>query len=394
MSPSGGVELELSERPRVLVVVGTRPEAIKMAPVVAALEERSDEVETLLALTGQHTDLVDQVLDAFSLTPDYDLGIMREGQTLYDVAHGCLDGLREVVEEARPSFLLVQGDTATVCFGALVAFFERVRVGHVEAGLRSGDKWAPFPEEVFRRLTDVLSDHYFAPTTVARDNLLGEGVPAERIHVTGNTVVDALHTVARSERGYRDGALARVAEGGGRLVLLTAHRRESFGGPIQEVFRAVREIVDRHDDVEVVYPVHPNPNVVRPANEILADHPRIHLTEPVDYLDLARALRDASLVLTDSGGIQEEAPTFGTPLLVLREVTERPEGVEAGVAELVGTDADRIVERAGAHLRGEAPAGSGSNPYGDGRAGVRIADVVVSALTGRPRMVEDWNGAG
>jgi UDP-N-acetylglucosamine 2-epimerase (non-hydrolysing) len=378
--------------PRVLVVIGTRPEAIKMAPVVAALRARSDEVETRVALTGQHTQLVDQVLEAFALDPAYDLGIMKEGQSLYDVVHGALDGLRGVVRDFEPDVLLVQGDTATVFVGSLVGFFERVKVGHVEAGLRSHDKWAPFPEEIFRRLTDVVSDYYFAPTAHARDALLAEGTPAGHVFVTGNTVVDALLTVTDSERPVADPALRAAIEGDGRFVLLTAHRRESFGAPIREVFGAVRTLADEFDDIEVVYPVHPNPNVLEPARELLSDHPRIHLTEPVGYFDLVRALREASLILTDSGGIQEEAPTFGTPVLVLREVTERPEGVDAGVTELVGTDAALILERSLAALAREGGSAPPPNPYGDGQAGARIADIVISDLTGAPRLTEDLGG--
>jgi UDP-N-acetylglucosamine 2-epimerase (non-hydrolysing) len=374
---------------RVLVVVGTRPEAIKMAPVLAALGRRGTAVEARLALTGQHTDMVEQVLEAFSLEPSWDLEIMRPGQTLYDVVHRALDGLRDVVRAWRPDVLLVQGDTATVFVGSLVAFLERVRVGHVEAGLRSGDKWAPFPEEMFRRLSDVLSDWYFAPTLRARDALLTEGVPAHRVHVTGNTVVDALRTVAERPREPRDAALRRVLEEEGRLVLLTAHRRESFGEPLREALAAVRSLAEADETLRVLYPVHPNPNVKGPAQEILGGHPRIHLTGPLDYLDLVAALREADLVLTDSGGIQEEAPTFGAPVLVLREVTERPEGIEAGVAELVGTDAGRIVARSRAAL-GRPRTDGGPNPYGDGRAGERIADILLAELSGTDRETEEW----
>ncbi len=380
---------------RILVVVGTRPEAIKMAPVLAALSA-DERVETRFALTGQHTDLVDQVLDAFDLQPDYDLGIMREGQSLYDVAHGCLDGLREVVTDFRPDALLVQGDTATVFYGALVGFFERVRVGHVEAGLRSGRKWAPYPEEMFRRLTDVLTDWYFAPTPLARRNLLREGVPEARVYVTGNTVVDALHDVA-ARLGEPDSpvlaerlaALADPTSREERLILLTAHRRESFGAPLRSVFQAVRDVAERRPDVAFLYPVHPNPSVRRPAEELLGGQPGIHLTEPLGYLDLVRALKEATVVLTDSGGIQEEAPAFGVPVLVLRDVTERPEGIEAGVARLVGTDRDRIVDEVEAALD-QPGEGVAANPYGDGRAGARIADIVVSDLVGAPRRTEDW----
>jgi UDP-N-acetylglucosamine 2-epimerase (non-hydrolysing) len=382
--------------PGVLLVVGTRPEAIKMAPVFDALARRQPRLETRLALTGQHTDMVDQVLEAFGMVPGYDLGIMREGQTLYDVAHGCLDGLREVVRDFHPALILAQGDTATVFFATLVAFFERARVGHVEAGLRSGEKWAPFPEEMFRRLADVLSDLYFAPTPRARENLLREGVSRERVFVTGNTVVDALLATARRDGPPRDPVLRGVVEGGKRLVLLTAHRRESFGEPLREVFVAVRELAALYPDVAVVYPVHPNPQVEGPARAILAGQPGVHLTEPLDYLDLVAALKRATLVLTDSGGIQEEAPTFGAPVLVLREVTERPEGIEAGVARLVGTRRERIVGEARALLEapsvGRGPDRGLPNPYGDGKAGERIADVVEATLLGTPRTNRDWAG--
>lgn len=380
-------------QPRVLVVAGTRPEAIKLAPVMEALLAR-DEVETRLALTGQHTDLVDQVLEVFGLEPSWDLGIMREGQSLYDVAAGCLTELRAVYAEYEPDLVLVQGDTASVFFGSLTGFFEKTRVGHVEAGLRSHDKWRPFPEEVLRRLTSVVADMHFAPTPLARQNLLGEGIADEIVYVTGNTVVDALGRIAERERPVRDPVLRQVLADGRRLVLLTAHRRESFGRPLREAFEAVRAVADAHDDIVVVYPVHPNPEVKATADATLAGHPRIRLVPPLDYLDLIHALRASTLVITDSGGIQEEAPSFETPVLVLREVTERPEGVEAGVAELVGTDGDVIRVRATALL---ADAGIAErlrqvgNPYGDGRAGERIADIVVHRLTGADRRTSDWD---
>lgn len=375
---------------RVLVVVGTRPEAIKMAPVVDALRDHSADVETRVVLTGQHTQLVDQVVQALRLDPDYDLGIMKEGQTLYDVVQGALEGLRGVVQEFRPDALLVQGDTATVFTGSLVGFFERVKVGHVEAGLRSHDKWAPFPEEIFRRLTDVVSDYCFAPTEHAKRALLAEKVPAEHVYVTGNTVVDALMSVADQQRPVENEVLRAAIQGERRLVLLTAHRRESFGAPIRELFGAVRALADEIDDIEIVYPVHPNPSIVEPARELLMDHERIHLIDPLGYLDLVAALASAALVLTDSGGIQEEAPTFGVPVLVLRDVTERPEGIEAGVAELVGTNRKLILERSRAALARSASDAPTTNPYGDGRAGARIADIVVSDLLGRSRAMEDW----
>ena len=376
------------QQPRVLVVIGTRPEGIKLAPVVDALRRRN-EVETRVALTGQHTDLIDQVLRVFDLRAHWELGIMKEGQDLYDVAHGCLDGLRAVVQEYRPQMLLVQGDTASVFFGALVGFFERVQVGHVEAGLRSGDKWRPYPEEILRRMTGVVADHHFAPTRRALEQLRAENVPAGAVHVTGNTVVDALHRIAAVPHEPADAALRAALSSGRRLVLVTAHRRESFGAPLREAFAALRDIADRFPDVVLLYPVHPNPNVRGPAEELLGGHDRILLTAPLDYFDLLLALRKAALAITDSGGIQEEAPSFGTPVLVLREVTERPEAVEAGAAQLVGTDRARIVGAAAVILEGKVRTG-GSNPYGDGRAGERIADIVAHTLTGSARRTGDW----
>jgi UDP-N-acetylglucosamine 2-epimerase (non-hydrolysing) len=377
---------------RVLVVVGTRPEAIKLAPVVHALRAKPESVDVRVALTGQHTDLVDQVLQVFALQPQWSLEIMREGQDLYDVAHGCLAGLREVVATWRPELILVQGDTATVFFAALVGFFEKVAVGHVEAGLRSGDKLRPFPEEILRRLTGVVADLHFAPTPVARANLLAENVAAGTIHLTGNTVVDALQYAASLPHTPRSPALRAALASGRRLVLVTAHRRESFGEPLRRALAALRTVVDRFGDVTLLYPVHPNPQVRAAAYELLEGHERIVLAPPLDYLDLVAALRAATLVVTDSGGIQEEAPTFGVPALVLREVTERPEGVSAGVAQLVGTDPERIIAAAcrklAAAAHGDArPAG---NPYGDGRAGERIAEIVLHELRAVPRTIGEW----
>jgi UDP-N-acetylglucosamine 2-epimerase (non-hydrolysing) len=375
---------------RVLVVVGTRPEGIKLAPVLHALRARAGSVESSLVLTGQHTDLLDQVLRVFDLSVDHDLGIMKEGQDLYDVAHGCLRELRGVVQAWEPDMMLVQGDTASVFFGALVGFFERVQVGHVEAGLRSGDKWRPYPEEILRRMTGVVADVHFAPTPGARQHLLDENVAPGNVHVTGNTVVDALQRIAAVPHEPANADLRAALASERRLILVTAHRRESFGAPLREAFGALREIADRHEDVVLLYPVHPNPNVRRPAEEVLGGHERIVLTAPLDYLDLVLALRHAVLTITDSGGIQEEAPSFGAPVLVLRDVTERPEAVLAGVARLVGTDRARITGAAAELLGGRTSNALAANPYGDGRAGERIADIVISRLTGAPRATGDW----
>jgi UDP-N-acetylglucosamine 2-epimerase (non-hydrolysing) len=392
---SSGTDPVMTERPRVLIVIGTRPEGIKLAPVVRALDARNAEVETRLALTGQHTDLMDQVLEVFSLVPSWDLGIMREGQDLYDVAHGCLDGLRRVFAEWRPDLVLAEGDTASVFLAGLVSFLERARMGHVEAGLRSRDRWRPWPEEIFRRLAGVIADLHFAPTHAARDNLLGEGigretVPYARVHVTGNTVVDAVRWAATLNRPVRNRDLAAVLAAGQRLVLVTAHRRESFGEPLRQALSGVRALADHVEDTLFIYPVHPNPNV-RVATAVLTDHPRIRLTTPLDYLDLVAALRACSLVITDSGGLQEEAPALGKHVLVLRDVTERPEAVHSGWAELVGTDPAAIVAR-GIALLEKVARPAGPNPYGDGRAGERIADIAIAELTGATRLTTDWDG--
>ena len=379
--------------PRVLIVIGTRPEGIKLAPVITALKQRADEVETGVVLTGQHTDLMDQVLAAFGIPTDWDLGIMREGQNLYDVAEGCMHGIRDVVREYRPQLMLVQGDTASVFFASLVGFFERIKVGHVEAGLRSHDKWRPYPEEIFRRLTGVSADLHFAPTPEARENLLRENVPARQVFMTGNTVVDALLSVAERDLPVENEELKRAIASRRQLVLITAHRRESFGAPIREAFSAIRELADRFSDAVFFYPVHPNPEVQRAAREILDGHAAIVLTRPLGYFDVLAALRHATFALTDSGGIQEEAPTFGTPVLVMREVTERPEGVRAGIAQLVGTDHDKIVQLGSALLTGtmRQQMSKATNPYGDGRAAVRIADIVAHQLAGTARRTADWN---
>ncbi len=397
--------------PRILSVVGTRPEAIKMAPVIRALGRRGGCTHRL-ALTGQHTRMVDQVLDVFGLEADYDLELMKPGQSLYDIGHACMDGLREVAEDFSPDVTIVQGDTATVFFAGVVTFFQQGRLAHIEAGLRSRRKWSPFPEEMLRRMTDTISDFCFAPTPAAAANLTAEGVEPERIFVTGNTVVDALQEVRERPPEVEDARVARlldtrrsapagsprppVAHGATpspaprHLVLLTAHRRESFGAPLEGVFGAVAELAERFAGIEIIYPVHPNPRVSEPARRILGTRPRIHLVDPLSYGDLLAVLRRATLVLTDSGGIQEEAPAFEVHTLVLREVTERPEAVRAGAATLVGTDPPRILAEATARL---LSAGSGPripNPYGDGRAGERIADILLSTLAGVPRETRDW----
>jgi len=309
------------------------------------------------------------------------------------VAHGSLEGLKQIVQARLADLIVVQGDTASVFFASMVGFFQRIQVGHVEAGLRSNDKWRPYPEEIFRRLTGVVADLHFAPTPGARQNLLREHVPAEQVFLTGNTVVDALLAIGQKSHEPVNAALRAALNEQKHLVLVTAHRRESFGAPLREAFSAIRALADRHEDSLFLYPVHPNPQVRAAVQEVLLGHPRIRLTEPLDYLDLLYALRHARFALTDSGGIQEEAPTFGTPVLVMREVTERPEGVDAGVTALVGTDREKIITL-GSRLLEDDVAHAGmsgvSNPYGDGRAGQRIADIIVHRLTGAARRTQDW----
>lgn len=381
----------MSRKPRFLSVVGTRPEAIKMAPVIEALAGRDDCVHAL-ALTGQHTEMVDQVLRRFGIESDYDLDLMKPGQSLHDIGVACLEGLPSIVEDFEPDVTIVQGDTATVLFSALTVFFEHGKLAHVEAGLRSHRKWSPFPEEMLRRMTDVLSDFCFAPTPAAAANLASEGVRPDRIFVTGNTIVDALHKASEAPLDARDREVSRLLASGRRIVLLTAHRRESFGTPFEEMLRAVAELAESYPDTDFVYPVHPNPRVREPALKILGGGaaPTVHLVDPLSYGDLLAVMNRASLVLTDSGGIQEEAPAFDVHTLVLREVTERPEGVRAGAATLVGTDPERILAEARRRLSSGTTPVSVPNPYGDGRAAERIADILLAELTGRPRTTRDW----
>ncbi len=379
--------------PQILVLLGTRPEAIKLAPVIRALHERAEPVGLHVMSTGQHDELLESALASLDMAIDENLGIMKPGQDLYDIGIECLKRLRPTFRTIKPDVVVVEGDTATVFFGALVAFLEHAQLAHVEAGLRSRNKWAPFPEEVFRRLADVLSDMYFAPTEGARDNLLAEGVPADQVHVTGNTVVDAVQALAAGKRAVENQKLRAVLESDRRIVLVTAHRRESFGAPVREMLGALRGLATSHPDDLFIYPVHPNPNVLGPASELLSGIENFLLLEPLSYSDLVNVLARAWLVFTDSGGIQEEAPSFGVPVLVLREVTERPEGVAAGVAALAGTSGERILKLGGELLDNPAAhrrMSQARNPYGDGRAGARIADVLLHRLLGIPRRTEDW----
>jgi UDP-N-acetylglucosamine 2-epimerase (non-hydrolysing) len=371
----------MSERPlRVLSIFGTRPEAIKMAPVVHRLSQTPGVVSRVCA-TAQHRHMLDQVLDLFQITPDYDLDLMRPDQSLSELTAAVFTDLEPVLLDARPDWVLVQGDTTTVMAAALLSTFHRVRVAHVEAGLRTGDKWRPFPEEINRRVAGAVADLHFAPTEWARANLLREGVAAEKIHVTGNPVIDALRVVV--DLPFDPAMLGLPHEAwNGRMLLVTAHRRESFGAGLERAFTALRRLAEEYGgEVQIVYPVHLNPNVQEPAEKILGGIPNVHLIEPLDYLPMVHLMKRAYLILTDSGGIQEEAPALGTPVLVLREVTERPEAIEAGTARLVGTDPERILAEARRLL--DEPAAHAAmahavNPFGDGQAAGRI----VAALLG------------
>lgn len=367
---------------RVVVVVGTRPEAIKMAPVVSCLRDTPG-VETLVTVTAQHRQMLDQVLDLFSITPDDDLDVMEPGQALPGLFNRILSGVTEVLERRRPDLVLVHGDTSTTLASALAAFYAKVPVGHVEAGLRTGNLRAPWPEEANRRLTAPLASLHFAPTQRSSANLLAEGIPASGVHVTGNTVIDALLDVVKridSQPALKDKLAARFPflDPSKRLILVTGHRRENFGGGFEQICGALAELADR-GDVQIVYPVHLNPNVQEPVKRILAGQPEVVLIEPQDYLPFVYLMSRAHLILTDSGGVQEEAPSLGKPVLVMRETTERPEAVEAGTVQLVGTDRARIVATASRLLDDERAYEAMSvahNPYGDGHAAGRIAAVV------------------
>ena len=365
---------------RILAVCGTRPDTVKMAPVISELKRHPDRVELVLAVTGQHREMLAQVLEAFDLHPDFDLGIMTARQTLTQITTRALEGLDNVISQVKPALVLAQGDTTTTFAASLAAFYNKTPFGHVEAGLRTDDKYDPFPEEINRRLTSAMADLHFAPTELAKANLLAEGVGQESIFVTGNTVIDALLSIAAREHEFEDERVAAAA-GSGRIVLVTAHRRENWGQPMRDVCRAVKEIVARNPDVTVVFPVHKNPIVRETVFPELEDAERVILTEPPDYVPFVHLMKRSYLILTDSGGVQEEAPSLGKPVLVLRKTTERPEGVEAGNAKLVGTDVGVIVDQA-CKLLGDRSAYDAmarvENPYGDGHAAERIWEIIRS----------------
>lgn len=359
---------------KVMTIFGTRPEAIKMAPVIQELR-RHPEIETKVCVTAQHREMLDQVMDLFHLKADYDLNIMAQGQTLYDITGRVLRGLQEVFAEERPDCVLVHGDTTTTFTAALAAFYAQIPVGHVEAGLRTGNLLSPFPEEANRQLTGVLARYHFAPTETARANLLRENKKEENIYVVGNTVIDALLATVKKDYTFEDKEIEQIEEHK-RVILVTTHRRENLGAPMHHVYRALRRLVDDIPDTEIVFPVHRNPLVREAVAEELEGHDRIHLVEPMEYEPFTNLMARSAIVLTDSGGIQEEAPSLGKPVLVLRDTTERPEAVEAGTVALVGTDEEAIYETAHRLLTDEAAyrqMAEAVNPYGDGKAAARIA---------------------
>ncbi len=361
---------------KVMTIFGTRPEAVKMAPLVHELEKYPDEIESIVCVTAQQRQMLDQVLDVFNVRPNYDLDIMQHRQTLTDITVRAMEGLEKVLLEAKPDVVLVHGDTSTTFVASLVALYHQIKVGHVEAGLRTWNKWSPFPEEMNRQLTGVIADLHFAPTSWSANNLRNENKREESIFITGNTVVDSMKTTVREDYYHPSLEAAK----GKKLVLMTAHRRENIGDPMRSMFRWIRRLVDEHEDLFVVYPVHLNPAVVEVANEVLGNHDRIQLVEPLNVTDFHNFISRSHLIITDSGGIQEEAPTFGVPTLVMRDTSERPEGIGAGTLLLVGTDSDQIFEQASLLLTDEvaySKMSNASNPYGDGEACRRIVDALL-----------------
>lgn len=362
---------------KVMTIFGTRPEAIKMAPLVKALEAAPD-MEPIVTVTAQHRDMLDQVLNLFHITPDYDLNIMSQGQTLYDVTNRALMGLKSVLEEAKPDVVLVHGDTTTTFAGALASFYQEIPVGHVEAGLRTGDIYSPFPEEMNRKLTGSIATYHFAPTASSEANLLRENITSNHLYVTGNTVIDALDTTVQDDYVFDDDAINTLASDK-RTVLVTTHRRENLGEPMRHVYQAIRQLLSDFDDIQVVFPVHKNPKVRQVVEAELGGVDRVTLIDPLDYEPFANLMAKSYLILTDSGGIQEEAPALGKPVLVLRDTTERPEAVEAGTVRLVGTDKE-VVYKAAYELLADTVAyqkmSNSVNPYGDGRASERIVQAL------------------
>lgn len=366
----------MDKKIKVMTIFGVRPEAIKMAPLVLELKRHADLIDSQVCVTAQHREMLDQVLDVFQIEPDYDLNVMKSQQSLNDITVRVLQGLEPVLREANPDIVLVHGDTLTTFLASYAAFLQQIRVGHVEAGLRTWNKMSPYPEEMNRQLTGVLADLHFSPTALSANNLMKENKSPESIFITGNTITDVKPYMVKED--YQHPVLEWAT--GKRLVLMTAHRREAIGEPHRRIFRAIKRLADDFEDIAIVYPVHPNPAVKQPAEEILGNHPRVKLIEPLDVIDFYNFYPHTHLILTDSGGLQEEAPTFGIPALVLRDTTERPEGIEAGVLELVGTEEQLIYEKASRLLKDSQlyqQMSKASNPYGDGRASERIVQAIL-----------------
>ncbi|NQX61987.1 non-hydrolyzing UDP-N-acetylglucosamine 2-epimerase [Paenibacillus qinlingensis] len=364
------------KRLKVITIFGTRPEAIKMAPLILELEKHPEQIESLVCVTAQHRQMLDQVLDIFKITPNFDLNVMKDRQTLNEITMRVLQGLEPVFQEAKPDLILVHGDTLTTFLASYAAFMQQIQVGHVEAGLRTWNKLSPYPEEMNRQLTGVLADLHFAPTGQSAENLRKENKSESQIYVTGNTAIDVFKYTVQEK--FNHPVLEWAA--GRKLILMTAHRREAQGEPHRQIFRAVKRIADEFEDIAIVYPVHPNPVVLEPAHEILGNHPRIKLIEPLDVFELHNFYPYTYMILTDSGGLQEEAPTFGVPALVLRDTTERPEGIQAGTLELVGTDEEVVYTRARALLTDPDQynkMSQAANPYGDGKASERIVQAIL-----------------
>lgn len=364
---------------KIMLVFGTRPEAIKMCPLVNELKSRKG-IKTIVCVTGQHRQMLDQVLEAFNVKPDYDLSIMKDRQTLFDVTVNILDGIKEVLDEVRPDVVLVHGDTSTTFVTALASFYLQIPVGHVEAGLRTYDIYSPYPEEFNRQAVGIIASYNFAPTEMARRNLIKEGKKSESIFVTGNTAIDALKTTVKADYTHEQLDWAKDS----KLIMITAHRRENLGEPMRNMFRAIKRIVNEHPDIKAIYPIHMNPAVREAANEILGGEDRIRIIEPLEVLDFHNFLARSFMILTDSGGIQEEAPSMGKPVLVMRDTTERPEGIVAGTLKLVGTDEDIIYKSFKLLLENEdeyRKMSNASNPFGDGLACKRIADILEVGFT-------------
>lgn len=365
---------------KVLSIFGTRPEAIKMAPLVKELEKR-EEIESIVCVTAQHREMLDQVLETFKIKPDYDLNIMKQGQSLGEITTRALIGLEEVIKESKPDIVLVHGDTTTTFAGALAAFYNQVAIGHVEAGLRTYNKYSPYPEEMNRQMVDCMADMYFAPTELSKENLLKENIEESKIYVTGNTVIDAMKTTVTDNYSHPELEWVKDNE---RMILLTAHRRENLGEPMRNIFKGIKRVVDEFKDVKVIYPIHMNPKVREVANEIFKNCDRVKLIEPLEVFGFHNFQNKAYLILTDSGGIQEEAPSLGKPVLVLRDTTERPEGIKAGTLKLVGTNEETIYKEAKKLLENNEEynkMSNASNPYGDGNASKYIVDEIIKEFS-------------